>query len=61
MECTTCHVIIDPDWWNRIEPPKEEEMDMLDIAMGVEDTSRLSCQVKIDEKMAGMKVKVPPT
>ncbi len=44
--CTTCHVII-REGYDSIEPPEEQEEDMLDKAWGLEPESRLSCQVKM--------------
>jgi 2Fe-2S ferredoxin len=43
MACSTCHVVIDPDWFDRVGPPSEEEMDMLDLAFEPQETSRLGC------------------
>ena len=39
--------------------PSEEEEDMLDLAFGLTHTSRLGCQIIIDDKLDGMKVKIP--
>ena len=59
LACATCHVVIDPAWYDRLEEPSEEEEDMLDLAVLVEDTSRLGCQVVVDAKTDGLVVRVP--
>jgi ferredoxin len=39
MACSTCHLIIDPDFYCKLDDePTEEEMDMLDLAYGLTDT-----------------------
>lgn len=47
--CTTCHVIIRKGY-ESLNPPEEDEEDMLDRAWGLEPTSRLSCQAIIDNQ-----------
>ena len=59
MACSTCHVIVAPDWFDRLEEASEEEEDMLDLAAGVRRTSRLSCQIVLDETLDGLSVDVP--
>ncbi|GAB5366851.1 hypothetical protein AAMO2058_001179300 [Amorphochlora amoebiformis] len=59
LACSTCHVILPQEIYDGLEEPCEEEMDMLDLAIGVEDTSRLGCQVKISKDMNGMRIIVP--
>lgn len=43
MACATCHMVVDPDWYAKLTPPTEEEEDMLDLAFGLTETSRLTC------------------
>lgn len=59
MACSTCHVIMPEEVYNKLTPPKDEEEDLLDLAFGLTQTSRLGCQVKVDEKFEGIKVKLP--
>ena len=59
MACSTCHVVVDPEWFDRLEAASEEEEDMLDLATGVRRTSRLSCQIVLDETLDGLSVDVP--
>lgn len=59
MACSTCHVIVDADWFDKLPPAVEEEEDMLDFAAGVRRTSRLSCQIALTEELDGLTVTVP--
>lgn len=57
--CATCHVHIDPAWVDKLPPIEEMESDMLEFAEGVDNTSRLSCQIKITPQLDGVMVHVP--
>ncbi len=57
--CATCHVHIDQSWYDKLPPREEAETEMLDFAEGVDDTSRLSCQIKITPQLDGLIVHVP--
>ncbi|KEO99261.1 2Fe-2S ferredoxin [Erythrobacter litoralis] len=59
MACSTCHVIVAPEWFDRLAQASEEEEDMLDFAAGVRRTSRLSCQIELTDEMDGLTVSVP--
>lgn len=59
MACSTCHVIVDPEWFGRLKDASEEEEDMLDLAVAVERHSRLSCQIVLDETLEGLTVRIP--
>ena len=59
LACSTCHVIIDPEWFTKLKDPSEDEEDMLDLAFGLEKTSRLGCQIVISEALDGLVVKLP--
>jgi ferredoxin len=59
MACSTCHVILTPDLFEKLDEPCEREEDLLDLAPGLTDTSRLSCQVKVDEKLEGTEIRLP--
>ena len=60
MACSTCHVIVDPDWFDRLPPATDDEEDMLDLASSVARTSRLSCQIVLADGMDGLTVRIPP-
>ena len=59
MACSTCHVIVDADWFDKLPEASEEEEDMLDFAAGVRRTSRLSCQIDLTDALDGLSVTVP--
>lgn len=59
LACSTCHVIVDSEWFDKLKGPSEDEEDMLDLAFGLEKTSRLGCQIVITEALDGLVVKLP--
>lgn len=59
MACSTCHVIVAPEWFDRLPPAAEEEEDMLDFAAGARRTSRLSCQIEVTAAMDGLAITIP--
>jgi 2Fe-2S ferredoxin len=61
MACSTCHVIVDKDWYDKLPPPGEEENDTLDLAVGLTRTSRLGCQIRLTAALDGLVVRVPAT
>ena len=58
--CATCHVYIDSEWYAKLAPPSEAEVDMLDMALAVEPTSRLSCQIVCASDLDGIKLTIAP-
>src|SRR5690606_17506618 len=65
LACATCHVYVHPDWVAATMPDdgekSPEEEDMLDLAFDIRKTSRLSCQIMMDEKLDGLVVALPGT
>ena len=59
LACSTCHVIVDEAFFDRLEEPSEDEEDMLDLAFGLTHTSRLGCQIVITEALDGLRVTLP--
>ena len=59
LSCATCHVIVDPAWFPKTGAPSEDEVDMLDLAFGLSETSRLGCQIEMSEDLDGLKVTIP--
>nr|XP_056715683.1 adrenodoxin-like [Euleptes europaea] len=59
LACSTCHLIFDDNTFQQLDPVMAEELDMLDLAYGLTDTSRLGCQVRIQKWMDGVTVQVP--
>jgi ferredoxin, 2Fe-2S len=56
--CATCHVHVDPNWMGRVAPAEDEERAMLEAIDNAAPTSRLGCQVKLDESHDGLVVHV---
>jgi 2Fe-2S ferredoxin len=54
LACSTCHVIVDQEDFERLKEPTEDEEDMLDLAFGLTHTSRLGCQIIITEELDGL-------
>jgi 2Fe-2S ferredoxin len=59
MACSTCHVVVDPEWFDLVGEPSESEQDMLDLAYAPRRTSRLGCQIELEEDMDGMVIRLP--
>ena len=59
LSCSTCHLIIAPDWYKKLPEASDEENDMLDLASGLTRTSRLGCQLVMQADWDGMEVRLP--
>ena len=59
LACSTCHVIVDPEDYDRLKDATEDEEDMLDLAFGLTHTSRLGCQIVMTEELDGLTVTLP--
>lgn len=59
MACSTCHVIVDKEWFDKLPKASEDEEDMLDLASGARRTSRLACQITLSEALDGIAVVTP--
>ncbi len=59
LACSTCHVIVDGGWFEKLSAPTEDEEDMLDLAFDLQETSRLGCQLIMTEALDGLVVKLP--
>ncbi|XP_059644046.1 uncharacterized protein LOC132285835 isoform X1 [Cornus florida] len=61
LACSTCHVIVmDMGYYNKLDDPTDEENDMLDLAFGLTETSRLGCQVIAQPELDGVRLALPP-
>lgn len=63
MSCGTCHVYVDPAWAERLPPKSDEEAEMLEAIsdfVELRPTSRLSCQIPMDDRLDGLKVEIAP-
>ncbi|QSL64931.1 hypothetical protein MERGE_002235 [Pneumocystis wakefieldiae] len=59
VACSTCHVIVDPAYYSKMEEQSEKELDMLDLAFGLTETSRLGCQIIMDKSLDGITFVIP--
>ena len=59
LACATCHMVLDQAWYDRLDPPSEDEEDMLDLAFGLTKTSRLTCQIRVSDALDGLRVSLP--
>ena len=59
VACATCHVIVDAAYADHLGAASAEEEDMLDLAVGVQPTSRLGCQIVLTEELDGLTVRLP--
>ena len=59
LACSTCHVIVDEGYFDKLKEPTEDEEDMLDLAFGLTHTSRLGCQIMMSEELDGLRVSLP--
>ena len=59
LACSTCHVVVDPEWYDKLPETSEDEEDMLDLAFGLTKTSRLGCQIIMSGDLDGLVVRLP--
>ena len=59
LSCATCHIVVDPAWVEATGGPSPDEEDMLDLAFGLEATSRLGCQIRMTPALDGLRVRLP--
>ena len=59
VACATCHVVVSEVHFDDLPEPSEDEEDMLDMAPGLQPTSRLGCQIILAREMDGMEVTLP--
>jgi len=58
--CSTCHVIVEDEaMYDKMDEPDDDENDMLDLAFGLTEMSRLGCQVKMRPDLSGLRVRLP--
>ncbi|XP_013915438.1 PREDICTED: adrenodoxin, mitochondrial [Thamnophis sirtalis] len=59
LACSTCHLIFEDHIFEKLDAITDEEMDMLDLAYGLTERSRLGCQICLKKYMNNMTVRVP--
>ncbi|MBV9861103.1 MAG: 2Fe-2S iron-sulfur cluster binding domain-containing protein [Alphaproteobacteria bacterium] len=57
--CATCHVYVDPAWFDKLGPQSDQEVSMLSFAALAEPNSRLSCQITMTDGLDGLVVRLP--
>ena len=57
--CATCHVYVDQAWTLATGSPENIEQDMLESALDLQDSSRLSCQIEVSDELDGLVVRMP--
>ncbi|XP_011184410.1 adrenodoxin-like protein 2, mitochondrial [Zeugodacus cucurbitae] len=62
LTCSTCHLIFKIEDFEKLpDKASDEELDMLDLAYELTETSRLGCQITLSKDMDGLVVSVPTT
>ena len=59
LACSTCHVVVPEEWFDKLDEPSEDEEDMLDLAFGLTETSRLGCQIIMSPDLDGLEIQLP--
>ncbi|MBI5120108.1 MAG: 2Fe-2S iron-sulfur cluster binding domain-containing protein [Rhodospirillales bacterium] len=59
LACSTCHIVVDPQWYGKLKEASDDEEDMLDLAFGLTQTSRLGCQIIMSKELDGLVVTIP--
>ncbi|HQT68572.1 MAG: 2Fe-2S ferredoxin [Rhodospirillales bacterium 20-60-12] len=59
MACATCHVIVDPTWAEKLDPPEDDEEATLDTLFQLTKTSRLGCQIRLCPDVDGISLRLP--
>ena len=59
ISCCTCHVVIEKEWFSKVGPANPDEEDMLDLAVDLQPTSRLGCQIEVTPDLDGLIVNIP--
>ncbi|TKB95580.1 2Fe-2S iron-sulfur cluster-binding protein [Pedobacter cryophilus] len=55
--CATCHVQV-LEGLNQLPEPQDAELDMLDTLPDATSESRLACQLKVNEQLEGIVIKI---
>jgi 2Fe-2S ferredoxin len=59
LACSTCHIVVALEWYDKLAPASDDEEDMLDLAFGLTPTSRLGCQIIMRKDLDGLVVTLP--
>jgi 2Fe-2S ferredoxin len=59
--CATCHIFVEPNWFNKLAPAQDDELELLEETESFRnEESRLACQVKFTAKLDGMRLTIAP-
>jgi ferredoxin, 2Fe-2S len=59
--CATCHVWVDDEWYGKLPPASDDEEDLIFSTLDQKPTSRLSCQILLNDDLDGLKVTLTPS
>ncbi|GFO03082.1 adrenodoxin-like protein, mitochondrial [Plakobranchus ocellatus] len=59
LACSTCHVYVKDEYFEKLPEPDEKEDDMLDLAVFLKENSRLGCQIILTKELDGIEVTLP--
>jgi ferredoxin, 2Fe-2S len=59
--CATCHVWVDEAWFGKLPPARDDEEDLIFSTMDQKPTSRLSCQIILNDELDGLKLALAPS
>ncbi|KAI0231320.1 Adrenodoxin-like protein 1, mitochondrial [Lamellibrachia satsuma] len=59
LACSTCHVYVHNDYWEKLTEPDEKEEDLLDMAAFLKPNSRLGCQITLTKELEGIELALP--
>ncbi|XP_045540737.1 adrenodoxin-like protein 1, mitochondrial [Papilio machaon] len=59
LACTTCHVYVQQDYFDKLPMSEEKEDDLLDMAPFLKENSRLGCQIVLTKELEGMELRLP--
>lgn len=59
LACSTCHIVVEEEFFDKLPAATDDEEDMLDLAFGLTPTSRLGCQIMVNDALDGLTVKLP--
>ena len=63
VSCGTCHIFVDKAWIDKVSPQTEDEgymLESLEDVVEIMETSRLSCQIELDESHDGLSITIAP-
>lgn len=59
LSCATCHGYVGEAWADKVPEATEDEKVMVECAIDVRPTSRLTCQIVMTEELDGIEIEIP--